>query len=59
MPVGSSIMLNPEAYYAGNIPTVCLGNFTTSHDNSQTMRAHEMATAASTTIRSDDLCNHR
>ena len=22
MPVGSSIMLNPEAYYAGNMPTV-------------------------------------
>ena len=22
--VGSSIMLNPEAYYAGNMPTVCL-----------------------------------
>ena len=53
MPAGSSIMLNPEAYYAWNMPTVCLLNFTTSRiawqvTNHACTCVNEMATATST-----------
>ena len=55
MPAGRSIMLNPEAYYAWNMPTVRLWiilNFTTSRAWQLTNHActciNEMATATST-----------
>ena len=53
MPAGSSIMLNLEAYYAGNMPTVCLRNFTTVCPRGDYFELALMLQY------NNDLCNHR